>query len=481
MSQLVRGVMLLTIANATFLGSGYIIQVLLGKFLTPAEYGLFGVLIYIVNIMSTVFASGFLGGISRSIARNKDAAYTILKKGIKIELVISGVIALLYTSFAPILENVFDHPRAGMFMIFSALFIPLYALRTVYTGFLNGLRKFGPQAFTIFIAAIIKVIFIVIFVLLGYGLFHMLLAYFLGAFASLIVSHLYSLPYKNLSASFESKALVKLALMLSVFASIFPILNNLDLILLKSLIEDPRVAGYYNAATTLARFPQFLFGSFGAALLPTVAELHAQQKTEETQKTITVLFRYGIIIFVPIMILAFVTSKELISFLYTPEYVAANESFRILIIALTILAFAQMFLNTLISIGKEKAVLVITIVALAADTILQFIFINFAGMKGAASATLIVTFLMFITCAVLLGRHIGDIAISIGSRFRIVFANIVLLLVAHFWQVIAPVQNGMLLVWYTGMLLFYGLLIIGIGEVSREEIKTLLKSFQRKI
>jgi len=473
--------MLLTLANATFLGSGYIIQVLLGKYLTPAEYGLFGVLIYIVNIMSTVFASGFMGGISRSIARHREAAHTILKNGIKIELVISGVMALIYAASAPLLEIVFHHPRAGMFIVFSAIFIPLYAIRTVYTGFLNGLKQFGAQAFTILIAAIVKVILIVIFALLGYGLFHMLLAYFVGALASLIMSYIYSFPYKNLTASFENKALIRLAVLLSIFASLFPILNNLDLILLKSLIEDANITGYYNAATTLARFPQFLFGSFGVALLPIVAELHAQQKIEETKRAIGVLLRYGVIMLVPIVILAFVTSKELMHFAYTPEYIVANSAFRILLIALTLLAFAQMFLNTLISVGKEKIVLVLTVVALFGDAVLQTILIDMYGMEGAASATLIVSLLMLVACVVLLGRVIGDVQISHTSRFKIVIANMLLLLIAYFWQQRAPVQEWMLFTWYIGMFLFYFILLIGIGEISREELSSFWKSVQRKI
>lgn len=473
MSLLARGIIFLTISNAIFLGSGYIVQVLLGRFFTPAEYGLFGVLIYIVNILNTIFASGFLEGVSRTIARKPQSAYTILKKGIVVELIISGGLGLLYFLLSPFLADLLNAPDASRFIAFSALLIPLYGIRTVYIGFLNGLKRFEAQSLAVIAAAIVKVGLVIVFVILGYGLLWILGAYFLAALTTLIVAHLYVRHYRDRTEPFAQNTLFRLALILSVYASLFPLLTNIDLLFIKGIIADAAVAGYYNAATTLARFPQFLFGSLGAVLLPLVASAYAEGRHDEVRRAIRAVLRYGIIILAPIVILSIATSNELITLVYTDTYIPAVAAFNLLVIALSILALVQVLFTTLISIGAEKHVLWLTFLFLAIDAILLTILTPQYGMTGAAAATLSITVFAFFVCVAYLTKKLQTTLLTLQSGFRI------LLSLAILWGITTTLLTRFtfshlsLIFFYVAMLLVYTAVLFILREITPSELRAL--------
>ncbi|MFA6512068.1 MAG: oligosaccharide flippase family protein [Patescibacteria group bacterium] len=469
---LFRGIFLLTTANAIFLGSGYVIQVLLGRYFSPEVYGLFGVLIYIVNILNTIFASGFLEGISRSVARKPESANTILRHGLLIELLLSGGIGLVYFLFSPLLAHIFNQPEITKYIAFSALLIPIYGLRSVYLGLLNGLKEFTAQSLAIIFAAIVKIGLVALFVYQGHGLVAILIAYFCAALGSLLVGYLYTRVHRQSNEPSSFKNLGTLALTLSLYASLLPLLSNIDLLFVKSIITDTAAAGYYNAATTLARFPQFLLGSFGAALLPFIASDYHAGRIDRSRFIVQHVLKYSILLLVPIIIISVFSGDQLIQLIYTDAYAPAIHPFMILIFALCLLSVVQILLTTLIGIGSERSVVTIVLWAIAVDVVALIVGVNYFGLVGAAWSTLLAALFVFILSFPLLRKNLQWHTFPKVPILKLILLTGVLSIVAQYLFE-NPLNHALLLLTYAFFLVGYVVLLLLSKIITLREVTSI--------
>lgn len=476
-----KGVGTLTFANILFLGSGYAVQVLLGNFLTPADYGVFGVLVYIINLMNALFASGFLESVSRSVAKKPQAASDILKKAARAELMLSLGLALIYLLLSPFIARVLNYPEGSGIIALSSILIPIYGVKTVYVGFLNGKKRFTEQSISIGVAGILKIALVGVFIFLGYGILHILIAYALSAAATLILGIFYTRREEKTHETISSREILKSGIILSLYASVFPLMSNMDLLFVKALIQNPESAGFYNTATTLASFPQYFFGSIRAVILPLIAIHTLKNGKEKIQEAAGKLLHYGTMILGIMTVLSIATAKNLIIWLYKPEYLPAEKPFILLIVGLSIIALAQAMIVLLISIGEEKKALTVALMSLACDGILQTILIPRYGIIGAAFATTSTGILIFILAVALLKKHIGQIANR--ATYKKIISVIGILIIAYF---LAEKIAAMLLLKNIGLIVFYGigsLLMIAIffftKNITREDIEKSLKKENR--
>jgi O-antigen/teichoic acid export membrane protein len=94
-----------------------------------------------------------------------------------------------------------------------------------------------------------------------------------------------------------------------------------------------------------------------------------------------------------IVIMANIFISPLINFLYGESYIISVELFRILSITLVIRAFIVFRSNYYILKNKNFVLLVTSIISMISNIVLNYYFIDLFGISGAASATLISTFL----------------------------------------------------------------------------------------
>lgn len=472
-----KGVGSLTIANILFLGSGYAVQVFLGNWLPPADYGIFGVLVYIVNLINAIFASGFLESVSRSIAKNERAASDILRKGARAELVLSCMITVIYVICAPLIARTLNYPEGAKIIALSGILIPIYGVKNVYIGFLNGKKRFTEQSISVGIAGLLKIAFVGIFIAMGYGILHIMIAYALSAASTLLMGIFYARREEKTHDTVSAKEIFTSGIILSLYAAVFPLMSNMDLLFVKALIQNPEAAGYYNAATTLASFPQYFFGSIRAVVLPFVAvHVLATDKTK-LQNAAGKLLHYGIMILGSMVILSIATAKNLIDWLYDPKYLPAEKPFILLMIGLSIIALAQAMIVLLISMGKEKKVLTIALTSLAFDIILQRIFIPKFGLMGAAIATTTTGCVILTISLILLKNTLGKITDK--THYKKIFYSALILTIAYFlltkinafWYL----KNIKLLVFYITGATVLGCIFLLTKNITREDIQSGLK------
>lgn len=148
--------------------------------------------------------------------------------------------------------------------------------------------------------------------------------------------------------------------------------------------------GIYQAASQIpVVFSLVLSGITGSVFGSLVAHLHAQGERERVSALFRFATRWGIYVSAPILIVLVVLSREVVILLYGGDYAGGQ-------LPLLILAFGG-FMNAatgpvgllLVMVGRERAWLIASSLALILDVVLQLVLTPRLGLPGAALATVL--------------------------------------------------------------------------------------------
>ncbi len=260
---------------ASFLN--YLFQFLVGRFLSPADYGtlvsLFSIL-YIVGIPGGVLGTTATKFASQYKAHNDFEAVTATLVWVEKVVAVLGLIlfclAFFFQNHLAEFLKIADPRLPTVFFIFIALSF----LGAAPTGFLQGLARFKAYSFVSVLSSALKI-------LLGAGLAFLGLGIW-GVVGGLIVMNILSIAAclfllkKNLRARFEESSfspsdLIKYALPAAAVLLGLVSLYNMDVILVKHFFS-PEEAGVYGSVVMLGRIIFFGLGSVQLVMFPLASE-----------------------------------------------------------------------------------------------------------------------------------------------------------------------------------------------------------------
>ncbi len=389
MATIEKGTLYLFSSKIVFFLTGYLLYFILGRFLlTPEEFGIFGVVVGLIGITNVLLAQGIQQSVSKFVSAQKELAPVIKRKAFKLEILLSIIFFFAYFLAAPFAAQIFNEPRMVLLIQISAIGIFFRPFVSIMRGYLNGLKRFKGEAVLAMATRILRLALPVLLVALGYSLF----GAFLGIAIAMILSFsiglaMTGLPTRN-NNSFSSNTLILFALPVIAFSLIQSLLTQLDMFFVKAMLTAGENAGYYVAATTLAKLPYEAITTIALVLLPLVSETSFANRIAKTSFYIMHAFRYAILFILPTALIASVTALPLITLFYRQAYAPAASVLSILAIAYLFLAFFTISATIIIAHGKPKHVFAIGASALLLDFILNYYLVPILGMEGAAIATL---------------------------------------------------------------------------------------------
>jgi len=463
-----KGTFYLIIANAVFALVGYIIHFWLGRYLGPAEYGVFGVVIYLMTTVNMFITSGFPQSASKYIAEDYSRAGSIVRDANKVQLVFCAILFGLYFGLSGVIAGLFDDSSLIPYIRISALAIPVYALFSIYSaGYLNGLRRFGRQALASIGDSIIKLAAVFGLVLLGLGVGGAIAGYIIAAIAGFVLAWKFLNPVKKSTSDFGWKKLVEFGIPATLFAATFFLLMNIDLFAVKAIGGGEAETGYYTSATTISRVPYFLFSGLAMTLLPSISRSTSSGNTELTRSYIRQSMRYMLMALIPVVLLISATSTDLLTLVYSSLYVEAAGALSILVFGLGLLSVFFVLANVIMGSGRPKVTLGMALPMIGVDIALNTFLIPRYGLVGASWATTITGFLgMCAAVAYVLWRF--KALVSLKSLGRICLSSVVVYLIGL--QV--SVSPSLLPLVYIGLLILYAGILLLTKELTREDVVT---------
>jgi len=201
------------------------------------------------------------------------------------------------------------------------------------------------------------------------------------------------------------------------------IATSIDTVMLSKSQPD-YVVGWYNVAYGLIISVTFLTNGFKDAIVPSLTRAHAKDPgTVRTWYYHTAKFFAALSI--PLAVGGMLLAKELITFLYTDEFLPAADALRILVWDIPFLMFAGFCGRITTIISAERAAARIYTINAVANVILNLIMIPLYGMIGAAIVTVLTDIISALQFYMLLRKELSPPTLK-APIYRILLASAIM-------------------------------------------------------
>ena len=327
----------------------YIFQIILGRTLSPEQYGGFNSLLATSALITTPFTilhlvfSRFIAGMADNKLQKIKALLTICLKTI---LAIVFGIALIGLLSAQWLQN-FLHTETSLPIILILLATCFAAFQNVVIAACEGMQRFLTLGIISGGGSLARLLFAILFVVvLGWGIEGGLLAVTFAVFSGLVFG-VWQLRdvFKSQVVILPSNSWLEMArfsipsfLMITMVA----IMCNIDIILVRHYCPQEQ-AGYYATATILGRIAFFLPSSLLMVLFPSVAK--ATTSGAKDHQYLLVSLGLTTILSVIVFLVFFLAGQSIIQVVYGNQYFSAAPMLTIVTAAMGLLAVSHVIFS----------------------------------------------------------------------------------------------------------------------------------------
>lgn len=359
---LFAGTMLANVLN-------YIFHLAVGRLVSVEVYGEIESLLSLVQIISvpaltlTMVATRYTS--KAKAKQDKGKSYEVFRY-MNSKVFAYGIPVFVFSLLITPIVSKFLHIDSNLPLIF--IWITMFAsfFYHVNTGILNGWQKFAGTSWASIWGSVVKLVFGVFFIKIGFELSGAAGSFALGAVASYFAS-LWSLKFilkdKKNDVSVIKKTHLKMKnYILPVFVGNLAvnILGNIDMVLAKHNL-NPVVAGQYGALTIVSKIIFFATGVVATVLFSMAAE-DSHRKNNSSK-----VLRNAVILMSVISVLAiftyFVFPELILKILFGEKYLNVSEYLGWFAVMVVLFSFANLLFQYLVSIRRTRVVYFLFLVA----------------------------------------------------------------------------------------------------------------------
>lgn len=457
--------------------SGIILIPILTKTLPVEDYGAW------VQIMATIGLIVPFAGIGLSYTLVRFLAAETDKRKIQ-EGFYSVAVFILFTSLlASFLLFIFSKPFAASFLDdrvnlvkIISLIIPIVCLNGLFLNFFRTFQQTKKYSFFILLSTYGMIALVAYSVFSGYGVFGAVLSY---SIAQIIVFLLMgSLIGTEIGVKIPAFSQTKeylsfsLPLMPGVISSWVVTLSDRYLI---GYFLGVAFVGYYAPGYGVGGLIGTFMAPLGFLLPPALSKLYDEGKKDDVRTYLKYCLKYFLMLAIPSAFGLSILSKQLLIILSTSEIASQGYLITSFVALGTVLYGAYAIIShILVLVKKTKIIGAIWIIAAIVNLGLNFVFIPYLGILGAAITTLIAYALAFILATYYSFQYF---TFSVDLRFimKSIFASVAMSLVIIKWN---PVGTLNVLIVIGVCAVVYALILLLLKGVKKEEIEFFKELFR---
>ncbi|MDZ7861101.1 MAG: flippase [Candidatus Krumholzibacteriota bacterium] len=459
-------------------GINFLLQILLGRVLGTATYGLYALGHTIISIVQTISVLGLHEATVRFVALYKGEGNKARVKG---TLILSLTISLISSIFISILlfilakfisVHAFNKPNlAGVLRIFS-ISLPFYVLMIMTSSVARAfhLMQYNTGLRNIFFP-IANILFVGLAFLLGYRLNGALIGFLISGILSTLLG-LYFLwrifpeiisPLKPL---YRSRQLIRFSLPILFVSMAVSFLFGIDRLMLGWLGNSSDV-GIYNAAVLTSMQIGIFIKAIGTSFSPIISDLYNKKKKKQLNQIFKATTRWGFILSLPLFLIILFFSTNIME-LFGSDFSNGRLVLIVLATANLIISVRGPTAPMLTMSGKQDIELLNTIGLMGINIILNFLLIKRYGIIGAALAS-------GVSLSVLSIVRLLEIRILLGIQpydrryFKSLLAGAIIILIYIF--IPESSKSGFVWIAYASfLLLIYALLVYTLGLDKEDKL-----------
>jgi O-antigen/teichoic acid export membrane protein len=344
------------------------------------------------------------------------------------------------------------------------------SISLIYFRVFRQIKRFS---YLTLLETFIKLLFILILLKLGYGLFGVIAAtlivqiiVFFIATLTIVAQIGFIIPRFSYMREY-----LQFSLPLTPIALIRWVTESSDRYLVTYFLGLGSV-GVYSAACSIGNLIQLLVSPLQLILLPEISKLFDENKIDQVRIYLSHSLRYFLLITIPAVFGISALAKPLLGVFTTEEFLSGWFVIPIIALSGLMAGIFQIFVNIIFLVKETRSITYINIVAAASNVILNILLIPSYGIGGAAVSTLISYFMMIVLCIHVSMKHfVFDF--HFYDIVKSIFSSIVMyLFVSHF--IISNIYE-LFGIAVMGIVVYIFLMFI-VGGFSKHEI-SLVKRF----
>jgi O-antigen/teichoic acid export membrane protein len=486
LKKVAKGTTIVLVGTVIGMLLGFASRVIVVRYITQSEYGLFSLAVTLVGILSVIATLGLGEGATRYIAyfRGKNELAKIkgvIFSSLGFTLIASILLSIVLFFTSDILSTrAFNEPELSTpLKIFSSA-LPFSVLIGMLTTIFRGFGRVDVQVYfqTILNGALFPLLLGVV-ILLGLAFLGVIYASLAATVTTCLAFALYTikkppLPLKGgESASPVGKELLLFSLPLLVNSMLFMIIQWTDTIMLGYFKTSSEV-GLYNGALPLARLVPIFYTSMAFIYVPVASQLCSRGLMKEVKRSYQVLTKWIFSLTWPLFLILLLFPITTLNFLFGYQYTEAAPALRILCSGLAFNTFLGGNGLTLIAMGKPRLLMWASLIGASLNVVLNAILIPSLGITGAAAASLASYFAINIFCSAKL-YQLAKIHPFTKSYLKPVIASgIIIFIIYALATSLLTITFWMLPLFFILFLAIYALSLLLTKSFDNEDIMLLL-------
>ena len=499
--QLPRGALYVALGQGAFVLVGYILHILLSRWLTPATFGVFNVTMAVLVWTEITVNNGVPVALQKLLPDGRLSESSVLRVTARCQAMVAlGVFAFMFLA-APGLAFLLRDPALSGYLRLALLDLLAMAAYAYYRGSLNGWRAFRQLSVTIGAYSLAKLLAISTLVFLGLGIHGALIGNIVSSLGGLAAGYLWTrrrqrrqaaqprvaepprpagsdgrADLREPPAAVNARSVMAFVLPVALFTLASNVLLGLDLMGVKALVTDADQVGYYSAAVKLAEAPRLILLAFSFTLLPSLSHAIAAADLDRTRHYLQQTMRLLGVVLLPILALVTATAEGVILLTFPASYRSAGPILAVLIFAYSAYTVYITLVTALLAENRPGRALAIPLMLLPLALAAVWAGVTYLGLAGAAWASLLATLAAAtIVTLYVFARFRPAAGPLLRSLARVGLASAAIWGLARLWS-----PSGLVLI--PAYLLLGGLylaLLLLLGEVRLEDLAELQSWFSR--
>lgn len=514
-NSFIKGALILGIAGIIIKILGAFFRIPLGNFIGSEGMGYYQAAYPVYTLFLTLATAGFPTALAKLVAEkiaieDYSGANKIFKVSY-IVLFITGFVFFCVFLFGAnfIVTNIMHNPNAYYSMLAiapSLLFVPVMA---AYRGYFQGrqemkyiaISQIAEQFFRVIIGLALAYI---LMQKMGavYGAAGAIAGATIGAFVSIVyLAVQFSINKKKMlnevntknhideSVSIILKKLLVVAIPITIGAAVMPLVNMVDNIF---VIRQLEVAGFTNEvgnrlfgqltgmAMSIVNMPTVITLSIGMSLVPAISELTALKQTEKVKSEIITAIKVTLYILLPAAVGLAVLATPIMKLLYSSEPSSLGQIMLALTPCVVFLGLMQTLNGILQGIGKPMVPVIGLSIGIVFKIVLTYTLtaipsINIYGAAlGSVAAYLVAVLyeLWYIRIRVGVKLPVKDLFIK-PVTMVIIMGVVVRLSYSVLFNIIGSSLSTLVSICIGALI--YGIVVIALGGITKEDILKLPK------
>ena len=373
------------------------VQVVLGRLLGPAAYGIYVLGRAAVDVLKTVGGMGSDRGGLRHLAifrstGDSKAARRVVRSALGVGAGVSLVTAVALFAGAGWVAGRFTEPGLEAPLRIFAIGLPVTTAAFILSGLLRGADRIGADAWTseilnplVQLLLLGGVAFLAVGSRLAGAVWAFNAAFLVTAAAAFVILRRAVPPARSAGPSaFSGRGFWAYSLSLLAIELGALLLTRLDRLVLGSAVTSAQL-GLYGGASVFSQQNTFLLAALNVAFAPRVAQLESQGRTDDLARLLKTLHRWTTTTSAPIILVTVLLAPDLMG-LMGPSFAAAYRLLVILTVGQAVNTFAGSVGIVLNMTGNQRLELRNTTANVLLLPVLLVLLVPRYGPMGAAFA-----------------------------------------------------------------------------------------------